>query len=128
MKKFLKIVLIVGALIGAAIASGYYATSGLTDTADAFFKAVKSQDAAKTRSHMAHATNKQLNDAALERLMADESLVAYQEASFPNRTISGDRGELQGTFTTTSGGVVPVTMVLVKEAGAWKVLAFQTAR
>lgn len=56
------------------------------------------------------------------------SFIENRGQTDPKVAYSGDRGELQGTFTTASGGVVQVTMVLVKEAGAWKVPAFQTAR
>lgn len=128
MGKLIKVLLALGVLGGAAFGGVMYMTSGLTDTADGFFRALKSQDVARARTFLAQATSQKLDDRTLQKIMANNSIVAYKELSFPNRRISGDRGELSGTLTTTSGGVVPVTMVLVQEAGVWKVFAFQAAR
>lgn len=128
MGKLLKVLLVIGILGGATFGAVLYTTSGLTETADGFFRALKSQDAAKARAFLAQATSQKLDDRTLQKLMANDAIVAFKELSFPNRRVSGSRGELSGTLTTTSGGVVPVQMVLVEEAGVWKVFAFQTAR
>lgn len=126
MGKFLKILLGVGVVGGLGIGGALYMTSGLTDTADAFFKALKSQDVATVRSLLAQETSQNLNDRALKRLMANESIAAYRDASYSNRRVSGSRGELDGTFTTTAGAVVPVRFVLVQEGEVWKVHGFKT--
>ena len=128
MGKLLKGLLLIGALGGLAFGAVMQMTADLTVAADGFFKALKSQDMVKARSYLAQETNQKLDDRSLKKLMATESIVAYREASFPNRRVSGARGELDGTFTTTSGGVVPVRMVLVQEADVWKVYTFRAGR
>ena len=128
MKKLLKVLLVLGIVAGSGFAVVMHMTSGMVETADSFFQAVKRQDLAQARSLLAQETNQKLDDAALQKLMRADSLARYKESSFPNRQISGDRGEMSGTLTTTSGGVVPVRVVLVQEGRAWKVFAFQTAK
>lgn len=52
-------------------------------------------------------------------------LDGYQSASWSNRSISNDRGLLEGTAHTKSGGSVPLTLELINEGGAWKVLSIK---
>jgi hypothetical protein len=53
MNKWLKIVLGVVAVFVLGIAAVFYFTSGMVDTADNFFKAVKERDLAKALSYLA---------------------------------------------------------------------------
>jgi hypothetical protein len=52
-------------------------------------------------------------------------LDGYQSASWSNRNINNDRGVLEGTAHTKSGGSVPLTMEMIKESGTWKVLSIK---
>jgi hypothetical protein len=52
-------------------------------------------------------------------------LDGFQSASWSNRKISNDRGFLEGTATTKSGGSVPLTIEMIKENGTWKVLSIK---
>jgi hypothetical protein len=50
-------------------------------------------------------------------------LDGFQSASWSNRNIKNDRGTLEGTVQCKSGGAVPLTLEMIKEAGTWKVLS-----
>jgi hypothetical protein len=50
-------------------------------------------------------------------------LDGYQSASWSSRNIKNDRGTLEGTVQCKSGGAVPLTIEMIKEAGTWKVLS-----
>lgn len=128
MGKILKI--LSGIVAGFALLFGFawYGTSGLTDTADTFFNALKRQDVAQVRALLARETNEKLDDRALKKLMSHEAIASYSKASYSKRSVSGDRGNLEGTFTTTAGAVVPVQLVLVQEADTWKVYNFHAGR
>ena len=49
----------------------------------------------------------------------------YQSASWANRKITNDRGLLEGTATTKTGGAVPLTIEMINEGGTWKVLTIK---
>ena len=113
---------------GVAFAVVMQMTSGMVDAADGFFQAIMQRNLAKARSFLAQETRQKLDDKTLKEFMEVDTLARYKEVSFPNRQISGDRGEVNGTITTTSGGVGPVRVVMVQEGDVWKVYSFQTAK
>lgn len=125
MNKWAKILVgIVGVLV-LAIASVFFFTSGMVDTADDFFKAVKQQDLAKARSYLAEDFKASTDETALKQFLSKGAILNFKEASWSNRQISGGRGELTGSITTESGGVVPIKMVFVKEHDAWKIYSIR---
>lgn len=125
MKKWHKILLGVVGFIVVAVGTGFYFTSGVVDVADAFFKAVQQKDMAKAHSYLARDFKAIADEKTLAVHLSRNSLSSYKEASWSSRQVSGDRGELVGTITTTAGGSVPVKMILVKENDAWKIYAIQ---
>jgi hypothetical protein len=125
MKKLLKILLGVAAMFVAGIAAVFYFTTGMVDTADAFFKAVKDKDIAKARSYLAEDFKASTDENALKAFLSKGAILSFKEASWSNRQISGGRGELNGSITTDSGGIVPIKMTFVKENEAWKIYAIQ---
>jgi len=50
-------------------------------------------------------------------------LDGFQSASWSTRNITNDRGHLEGTVHTKTGGSVPLTLEMIKEDGLWKVLS-----
>lgn len=125
MNKLLKIVLAVVLVFVVAVASVFFLTSGMTDTADAFFNAVKQKDLPKARSYLAEDFKASTDESALEAFLSKGAILNFREASWSNRKISGGRGELNGSITTETGGVVPLKMIFVKENNAWKIYAIQ---
>ena len=52
-------------------------------------------------------------------------LDGFESASWSSRNITNDRGTLEGTARTKSGGSVPLTIEMIKEDGTWKVLSIK---
>lgn len=125
MKTWLKIVLGIVAFIGLAIAAVFYFTAGMTDTADDFFRAVKARDIAKARDYLTEDFKASTDEKALADFLSKSAILNFKESSWSNRQISGGRGELNGSITTETGGVIPIKMILVKEQGTWKIYAIQ---
>lgn len=125
MHKWLKIVLGVVAAFILAIAAVFYFTSGMVDTADAFFNAVKQKDIAKARGYLAEEFKASTDEKALTDFLSKSAILNFKASSWSHRQVSGGRGELNGSITTETGGVVPIKMMFVKENGAWRIYAMQ---
>lgn len=125
MNKWVKILLGVVAVFVLAVAAVFYFTSGMVDTADAFFNAVKQKDISKARSYLAEDFKASTDEKALTDFLSKGAILNFKESSWSNRQVSGGRGELNGSITTDTGGVVPIKMMFVKENSAWKIYAIQ---
>ncbi len=124
-KKWLKIVIGVVAFIVLAVTAAFYFTSGIVDTADDFFKTVKEQNMAKARGYLSEDLKASTDEKALADFLSKEAILNFKECSWSNRQVSGDRGELDGSIKTETGGVIPIKMMFVKENGKWKIYAIQ---
>ena len=100
-------------------------TSGLVDSADAFFAAVKQKDMATARTYLAEDFKKSTDEKALNQFLAGSTLLNFKESSWSNREINNGRGTLEGEIVTESGGVVPIKLSFVKENDEWKIYAIQ---
>jgi len=131
MKKLLKIILSIAAVIAVVIALAvtavFYFTSGIVDTADAFFNSVKQKDIAKARSFLSEDFKASTDENALEAFLSEGALLNFKEASWSGRSIEGGRGELNGSIITETGGVTPITLMFVKENDAWKIYAIHNS-
>ena len=56
---------------------------------------------------------------------AHPALEGYGEASFSSRSIDNDSARISGTLTSTTGGVEPVVIELVKERGEWRITSIR---
>jgi len=97
------------------------ATSGLTDTAEAFFAAVGDGDMAAAERHLSADFRAGTTLDELRDFLDQTALTDYAGAGWSSRTISGGTGELEGTIRTAGGGAVPVTLAFVKEDDGWKI-------
>ena len=128
MKTWVKVLLgIVGFLsfVAIIIVAVFSMTSGLVDSADAFFTAVKQKDMATARTYLAEDFKKSTDEKALNQFLAGSSLLNFKESSWANREINNGRGTLEGEINTESGGVVPIKLSFVKENDEWKIYAIQ---
>jgi hypothetical protein len=123
--KWFKILGGVVAVILLAVIAAFYFTSGIVDAADGFFKAVKEQDLAKARSYLSEDFRAGTDENALADFLSKSAILNVKECSWSNRQMSGDRGELEGSVKTETGGVVPIKMMFVKENGNWKIYAIR---
>lgn len=129
MKRWMKVSLgVAGGLVAVfaiAIGAAFFFTAGMVDTADAFFAALKENDMRKAHSLLAAEFKASTDEKALKEFLSRSSITSFKESSWSNRQISGGRGELVGSITTESGGVVPLKLTFVKENGIWKIYALQ---
>jgi hypothetical protein len=65
----------------------------------------------------------QQTEAAFERGVKKLGLTDFASASWSSRELKNDRGHLEGSITTKSGGKIPLQVELIKESGKWKVYA-----
>jgi hypothetical protein len=125
MKTFVKIVVGLVVFIMVAVAAVFYFTSGMVKTADAFFQSVKQQDLAKARGYLSEDFKASTDEVALRAFLTKGAILNFKEASWSERSVSGGRGELNGSITTDTKGVVPIKLMFVKESGTWKIYAIQ---
>src|SRR5262249_8810522 len=71
----------------------------------------------------AKALRAQQDEASFTKAVRGLGLTEYASVSWHQRRIDNDQGRLEGAVTTKQGGVIPVTLTLVKEDGTWKVLS-----
>lgn len=123
-----KVLLILGALFGVFVlaivgfvALIFSATSGMPDTANAFFAAVRAGDMATARDHLSEQFKADTDSSELQQFLAGSALNNVIDTSWSDRKISNDTGEMTGSAETASGGVVPLTMHFVKQNDAWKI-------
>lgn len=125
MKKIWKIIIGIVVVIALAVGAAFYFTSGIADTATAFFKAVKQKDMPKAQSYLSQEFKATTSEAALAAFLANSGLSNVKDTSWSERKVGGGRGELIGDVTTETGGKVPLKLYFVKEQDNWKIYAIR---
>lgn len=121
MKTLLKIVVGLFVIAGLIVALAFYFTSDLSKTADEFFTAVKAKDYGKASQYLSEDFRAATSQTELAAFLDRSAITAFKSASWSNRSVSNGRGELDGSITTDSGGVVPIKLGFVKENGNWRI-------
>lgn len=102
----------------------FYATSGMTDSAENFLKEAGAKQYDKAYSMLSEDFKKATSKEEMIAFLKDAGLDSYKSASWGNRSFEGKRGELEGSITTASGGAVPLTIKFIKAAdGNWQIYA-----
>jgi hypothetical protein len=119
-KKFLLGTLAIAAL---AIGLAFFATSGLVDPVDRHFVALRKGDinAAYEETSQAFRSSTSL-EKYVQFVNANPILTQVAEHSFSERKVENGIGYLSGKLITSSGGVQPIIVRLVKENDKWKIL------
>jgi hypothetical protein len=100
----------------------FYATSGMTDAAESFFKQVQSKHYDKAYTMLSEDFRRSTTEEQMIAFLKQTGLDSYTGASWGNRSFEGKRGTLEGSITTASGGSVPLTINLIKaEDGSWQI-------
>lgn len=128
MKKLLKILAGIVAVIGVLIAAALMMTSGVSDSADRFFAEVRAKNYAAAYAQLSADFKASTSEAEFVAFLERSALVAFNDTSWNSRSVSGDRGELEGTVITDSGGVVPIRLGFVNENGQWKIHSIHKPR
>ena len=125
MKTFLKILAGIGAVIVIAIIAAMIMTSGMSDAADKFFSAVKSDDYDEAYLLLSDDFKSNTSKSQLQTYLSNNALTNFKETSWESRSVNGGRGELVGSITTESGGVVPISLAFVKGENDWKIYSIK---
>lgn len=128
MKTLLKILAGLAVLGIAALVLALYLTSNIENSANDFFNAIKAKDYQRAYGFLANDFKATTSEAEFIAFLNRNALLAYKAASWPNRSVSGDRGELDGTITTETDGTILIRLSFVKEQGEWKIYSIQKAR
>ncbi|MHC1727699.1 MAG: hypothetical protein AB9866_17135 [Syntrophobacteraceae bacterium] len=125
MNKLLKIVLGIVVFIAVAVGAVFYFTSDMVSVAEDFFSSVKAGKMTKAYSYLSEDFKANTSEKALTDFLAKNGLNGFKQASWGERSISGNRGHLTGSITTESGGVIPIKMSFVKGEPGWKIFSIE---
>ena len=108
-----------------AVGAVFYFTADMTKAADEFFAAAKSGDIDRAYSFVSEDFRSSTTKDELQQFLEKSSEGKLKETSWLFRSISGGLGELSGSFTTESGGAIPITLGMVKSGDGWKINSIQ---
>ena len=110
------------ALIVIVVGLVFWATSGMTEVADNFFKEVKAKQYDKAYAMLSEDFKRATSEKQMIAFLEGSGLTEYKSSSWGNRSFEGEKGKLEGSITTESGGAVPLTINFVKAAdGTWQI-------
>ncbi len=120
-KKILLVIGIIAIAVLGLIGFLFYATAALPKTANQFLTAISNGQVTEAYGLTSTTFKKSVT---LENLLAYAhalSLEEFQSVSWPSRSIKNAHATLSGDMTLRSGSVVPLTIEMEKESGAWKI-------
>src|SRR5207302_712064 len=97
-------------------------TRGAVKAGDQFLGLIGSGKVAAAYESASATLKSEQSVASFEQNVKRLGLTDFASASWSSRETKNDRAHLEGSVTTRSGGKIPLTMELVKESGAWKVI------
>jgi hypothetical protein len=101
-------------------------TGGAAESADKFLKQVGDGQVAEAYRSSAATFQAQQSQEQFAAVVQQLGMKGFQSATWNNRSIESGQASLEGTVKTAGGGKVPMTLKMVKENGAWKVLSMST--
>lgn len=117
------VVVVVAAIVGLV----FYATSGITRTADDFFAKARSGDMAAVYAMTSAELRNSADSEKLASFIKTNRFDKVAKTSWSNRSINNNIGTLDGSVTLDDGGVIPLHMQLVSEGGDWKISLIELA-
>ena len=117
----MKILLGLIVVIIIAVSAVFYFTADMVTSAESFFAAVQQGEIDEAYDDLSEDFKSSTSKADLQQFLDGHGLNRFKEASWGSRSVKSGRGTLVGSITTDSGGVVPITVSLVKEQGSWKI-------
>ncbi len=121
MKKAAIVIVSIVAIIAVIIGVVFTMTSGMTDTATDLFTDIKAKDYAKAYSHLSEDFKATTSEDEFVKFLEKSALLNFRDTSWTSRSISGAKGEIEGSVITESGGAIPIKLEFVKENDLWKV-------
>src|SRR5262249_28061069 len=96
-------------------------TAGLTTAADGFVAAMKAHDLGRAKSYLAEDFRASATDPEVSQFIERSALARYAGSSWSRRSVTNNRGTLEGTALTDSGGAIPLVISFIRERGEWKI-------
>ncbi len=121
MKKAAIIIVSIVVFIVILVGAVFMMTSGMTDTATAFFTEIKAKNYTKAYTHLSENFKANTSQDEFVKFLDKSALLKFKDTSWNSRSISGGKGELDGSVVTESGGVVPIKLSFIKENDLWKI-------
>lgn len=112
------------AIIGAIVFFALSMTSGVADAGKTFLSQIGSGKITEAYESASATLKSKQTAAEFEETVKKIGLTDYASASWSNRQMENDRGQLDGSVTTRSGGKIPLHLDLIKEGGAWKIYSY----
>ncbi len=129
MKKGCLIALGVAVVLAAAILLFVFGlTRGAVKSADDFLAQIGAGKIESAYQDTSATLRQQQTLALFQKTVKELGLTDYASVLWSNREVKNDRAHLEGSVTTGAGGKVPLTMELVKENNAWKVIFLSAPR
>lgn len=125
MNKIAKILLGIVGVVALGLGSIFYFTAGMVGVADDFFVAVRDNDIDTAYTYLSDDFRAGTAKPELAAFLEKNQLTQFEEANWQTRSINGGRGDLIGSITTSSGGVVPISLTFAKGNGKWRIYAIQ---
>lgn len=99
-------------------------TGGIVDVAETFFSDVKAGNFDTAyETYLSEEFKATTSKANLKAFFERSTLSDYSDASWDTRSIKNNQGQLEGSVTSSGGGTVPLSILLVKEKNSWKILS-----
>jgi len=102
-----------------------FITRGLTDTAEEFLTAVKSDNYDAAYLLLSEDFKRNTSRSELKSYLESNVLNTYKKASWNSRSVSGVRGEIVGKVTNESGSVVRVSFGFLKTENGWRIFSIR---
>ena len=126
LKTWKKVLLGIVLFIVCVIALAMFATSGLSEPVERHFSALHSGDVVAAYSELSVAARQQTSLEDFKAMLANSPALTHVTGeSFSSRSYNNGQGQLEGTLELEGGGKLPIEIHLVKENGAWKILAYK---
>lgn len=109
-------------IIGGITYIGMNAYKDVTGTADQFLAKIAANDISGAYQSGGVQLRQKYTAEQFTQHAKDLGLTDYQSASWNKFNIVNSDGQIEGAMTTKSGGSVPLTISLTKEADGWKVV------
>ncbi len=109
-------------LIAAILGLVFWLTSGAVNSGEAFLAQLGKGETEAAYESTAAQFKAQTSLEEFRQFVQGMGLDHYASAFWANRSVDNEQAKLEGSIKTSEGGTVPLTMTLVKEGGAWRVL------
>ena len=114
-------VLVIGA-VGMIAWAAFALTRPVVDASERFLTLIADKDTAQAYASTSESFRARISEAEFTSSVNQLALKEYASASWRNREIDNSIGLAEGTVVDKKGGVTPVSIRLVWENDAWKVL------